>query len=201
MASKSAKSPASHTSTLAPPSPAPGPAHSAPYRQMLICLASSRSRSWIRVSKSFRLSRQLKGASKSRSSSTYKPTPPPEDHASALVSSSSSSSSLLPEDKETAVRLLGGLKRARCRAPHLTFTSCHLIIIRFLSRRKVRSADAPVPSVAVDGRGALQPSRAAPTAAGHHRLLLREQPELLPLALRVRGGGWSYIFGGAMGGH
>ena len=57
---------------------------------MLICLASSRSRSWIRVSKSFRLSRQLNGASKSMNSSTYRLPPPLDDHGSFFCSSSSS---------------------------------------------------------------------------------------------------------------
>lgn len=62
------------------------------YRQMLMCLASSRSRSWMRLSKSFRLSRQLNGASKSRKSSTYRAVPPPGGHSSFFGSSSSSSS-------------------------------------------------------------------------------------------------------------
>ncbi len=62
-------------------------------RQMLICLANSLSKSEIRVSKSFRLSRHVNGASKSSAkSSTYKPSG--DVHTSLFFGSSMSSSSL-----------------------------------------------------------------------------------------------------------
>lgn len=88
----------SYWSTLLPSSWCPQYA----YRQMLICFASSRSKSWISVSKSFRLRRQLNGASKSMKSSTNRPPAAPDDQDTLCTSSSSSS--LLPETKSAVIQ-------------------------------------------------------------------------------------------------
>lgn len=64
-------------------------------RQMLICLDNSLSKSEIRVSKSFRLSRHVNGASKSSAnSSTNKPSG--DVHTSLFFGASMSSSLSLP---------------------------------------------------------------------------------------------------------
>lgn len=134
---------------------------------MLICLASSRSRSWIRVSKSFRLSRQLNGASKSMKSSTYRPPPSPEDHTFFF---SSSSSSPLPETttgtSQTGTRMTAGINtkgKVSDLFTCITLTYSHLIVICLLSRHKVLSTDTPVSSVPINWWWTLEPAQTAST--------------------------------------
>lgn len=163
---------------------APLPSSSPPflfYRQMLICLASSRSRSWIKVSKSFRLSRQLKGASKSRKSSMYKPPLPPApdwDHVSPFFFSTSSSSPL-PEMRNMTdcldccveVKVRTGAHGITC----VALASGHLVVVRLLSWQKVSPTGAPVSRVPIDWRRAVQPGQPSSTTAGDNRLLFVAQ--------------------------
>lgn len=75
----------------------------------------------------------------------------------------------------------------------VTLTSCHLIIIRFLSQQKVLSADAPVSSVPIDWRGAFQPGHSASTPTGHHPLfcLVQGRSQLQGNGTLVPQGGWA----------
>lgn len=75
----------------------------------------------------------------------------------------------------------------------VTLTSCHLVIIRFLSRQKVLSADAPVSSVPIDRWGAFQPGQSTSTPTGHHPLfcLVQGRSQLQGNGTLVPQGGWA----------